>query len=41
MPLVEKLKQTVEQLSPDELAPFRSWFIELDAAAWDRRIAIA
>jgi len=40
MSQVEKLEQTVEQLSPDELATFRSWFIEFDAAAWDRQIAI-
>ena len=35
MTQVEKLEQTVEQLSPDELATFRSWFFEFDAAAWD------
>jgi hypothetical protein len=40
MSQVEKLEQTVEQLSPDELATFRSWFIEFDAAAWDRQIEI-
>ena len=40
MSQVEKLKQTVEQLSPEELATFRSWFIEFDAAEWDRQIAM-
>ncbi len=40
MSQVEKLEQTVERLSPDELATFRSWFIEFDAAAWDRQIEI-
>ena len=40
MSQVEKLEQTVEQLSPDELAAFRSWFIEFDAAEWDRQIEI-
>lgn len=40
MSQVEKLEQTIEQLSPDELAAFRSWFIEFDAAAWDRQIEI-
>ena len=40
MSQVEKLEQTVEQLSPDELATFRSWFIAFDAAAWDRQIEI-
>ena len=38
MTQVEKLEQTIEQLSPDELATFRSWFIEFDAAEWDRQI---
>ena len=37
---VAELEQTVEELSPDELATFRSWFIEFDAAAWDRQIEI-
>ena len=40
MSQVEKLERTVEQLSPNELATFRSWFIEFDAAAWDRQIEI-
>jgi len=40
MSRVEKLEQTVERLSPDELATFRSWFIEFDAAEWDRQIAM-
>jgi len=40
MSQVEKLEQTVERLSPDELATFRSWFIEFDAAEWDRQIAM-
>jgi len=38
MSQIEKLEQTVEQLSPEELATFRSWFIEFDAAAWDTQI---
>ena len=40
MTQVEKLERTVEQLSPEELATFRSWFFEFDAAAWDRQIEI-
>jgi hypothetical protein len=24
-------------LSPEELAEFRAWFLEFDAAAWDRQ----
>jgi len=38
MSQVEMLEQTVKQLSPGELAAFRSWFIEFDAAEWDRQI---
>jgi hypothetical protein len=38
MSQVEMLEQTVKQLSPDELAAFRSWFVEFDAAEWDRQI---
>ena len=35
---IEMLEQSIKQLSPGELAAFRSWFIEFDAAEWDRRI---
>lgn len=28
----------VESLSASELAAFRKWFLEFDAAAWDRQI---
>ena len=38
MSQVEILEQTVKQLSPGERAAFRSWFIEFDAAEWDRQI---
>ena len=38
MSQVEMLEQTVKQLSPSERAAFRSWFIEFDAAEWDRQI---
>ncbi len=38
MSQVEMLEQTVKQLSPGELTAFRSWFIEFDAAEWDRQI---
>ena len=40
MSQVEMLEQTVKQLSPGERAAFRSWFIEFDAAEWDRQIEI-
>jgi hypothetical protein len=38
MSQVEMLEQTVKQLIPGERAAFRSWFIEFDAAEWDRQI---
>jgi hypothetical protein len=38
MSQVDILVQTVKQLSPSELAVFRSWFIEFDAAEWDHQI---
>ncbi len=38
MSQVEILEQNVKQLSPRDLAAFRSWFIEFDAADWDRQI---
>ena len=38
MSQVEMLEQTVKQLSPDERAAFRTWFIEFDAAEWDHQI---
>jgi len=38
MSQVEMLEQSVKKLSPGELAAFRSWFIEFDAAEWDRQI---
>jgi hypothetical protein len=31
---VKSLKQAVEALDPSELAEFRRWFAEFDAAAW-------
>ena len=38
MSQVEMLEETVKQLSPGERTAFRSWFIEFDAAEWDRQI---
>jgi len=33
-----EIERAVEQLSPEELAKFRRWFSEFDAAAWDAQI---
>ena len=38
MSTVEEVEDAVRRLSPKELAVFRAWFAELDAAAWDRQI---
>ena len=35
---VKSIEQAVESLPPSELAEFRRWFAEFDAAAWDRQI---
>jgi hypothetical protein len=37
MTKVEKIEQEVRQLSARELASFRAWFSELDAANWDQQ----
>ena len=35
---VEKIGREIQGFSPAELAAFRKWFREFDAAAWDRQI---
>ena len=35
---VEAIERQVQSLSASELAAFREWFREFDAAAWDRQI---
>lgn len=35
---VEKIEKEVQALSPEELAQFRTWFLEFDWTAWDRQI---
>ena len=35
---VETIERQVESLSASELAAFRKWFREFDAAAWDQQI---
>ena len=34
----ESVEESVEQLSPAELAKFRRWFAQFDADAWDAQI---
>jgi hypothetical protein len=38
MTSLETIERAIEQLSADELATFRRWFLEFDAAAWDAQI---
>ncbi len=35
---VKSIEKAVEALPPSDLAEFRRWFAEFDAAAWDRQI---
>ena len=39
MKKLDELEKYVRELSPEELADFRAWFLEYDAAAWDEQIA--
>jgi len=38
MSTLQEIEHAVRQLSSQDLAAFRAWFAELDAAAWDRQI---
>lgn len=38
MSKLEALEKRVSALSAEELAAFRNWFAEFDAAAWDRQV---
>jgi hypothetical protein len=38
MSKVEEIERRIQALSPEELAQFRAWFLEVDWAAWDRQI---
>ncbi|MGE5304008.1 MAG: hypothetical protein ACM3TN_11895 [Alphaproteobacteria bacterium] len=38
MTTVETIEKVIAQLPPEELAKFRRWFLEFDAAAWDAQI---
>ena len=35
---VKSIEKAVELLPPSDLAEFRRWFAEYDAAAWDKQI---
>ena len=38
MSKVETIERQVQELSSEDLAQFRHWFVEFDADAWDRQI---
>jgi hypothetical protein len=38
MATVESLENSIRQLSAADLAKFRAWFAEFDAAVWDAQI---
>jgi hypothetical protein len=38
MSSIQEIEQAIRQLSPEDLAAFRAWFIEFDAAHWDQRL---
>ncbi len=35
---LKELENTISHLPPDELAKFRGWFLDFDAAQFDKRI---
>jgi hypothetical protein len=37
MSTLQEIETAVRKLSREELSTFRSWFVEFDAAAWDRQ----
>jgi hypothetical protein len=37
MSTITEIERAVQQLPPEELAEFREWFAEFDAASWDRQ----
>jgi hypothetical protein len=38
MSSLEEIEKVISQLSPEELAAFRVWFAEFDAAVWDKQL---
>ena len=38
MSSVPEIEAAIRQLAPGELAAFRDWFAEFDAAQWDRQV---
>ena len=38
MSKLEELENRIRNLSPEDLAKFRAWFVEFDQVLWDRQI---
>lgn len=38
MSKIEQIEKEIQALTPEELAAFRKWFLEFDAAMWDQQI---
>ncbi len=34
---VERIEAEIQRMSPEEIASFRAWFAEFDAASWDQQ----
>lgn len=38
MSKIEQIEREIQELTSEELAVFRKWFLEFDAVVWDRQI---
>ena len=38
MSTLQDIEKAVQELSPDQLATFRAWFVEYDQALWDQQL---
>ena len=38
MSTVTEVEEALRQMTPEELAAFRSWYAEFDAEEWDRQL---
>lgn len=37
---IKEIEKAVTELSPEQLAEFRAWYEEFDAALWDRQLEV-
>ena len=38
MSSIQEIEQAIRQLSSEDLAAFRAWFVEFDASLWDSKL---